>query len=60
VRQVSLAQHALVLVASLRDLRERAAMCLCVLCTDPVQQVRLLGRDDASSAKDTLGLLELR
>lgn len=42
VYQVGLAQHALVPVAGLQDLRERAAVRLCVLRADPPWQVRLL------------------
>jgi hypothetical protein len=34
-------------------------MRLCVLRGDPARQVRLLYRDEASSAKDTPGLLKL-
>jgi hypothetical protein len=60
VRQVRLAEHALVPAARLRDLGEGGAIGLGVLCAHAPWQVRLLGRDDASSAKDPPGLLELR
>jgi hypothetical protein len=55
-----LAEHALVLAARLQDLGEGGAISLGVLCAYTPWQVRLLGRDDASSAKDPPSLLELR
>ena len=42
VRQIGLAQYALVLAAGLRNLRERAAVRLCVLRADLARQVCLL------------------
>ena len=60
VRKVRLAEHALVPAAGLRDLREGGAVRLSILRAYAPRQVRLFGRDDASSAKDAPGLLELR
>jgi hypothetical protein len=60
VREVGLAEHALVPAAGLRDLRERGAVRLGVLRAYPPRQVRLLSRDQARGAKDASGLLQLR
>jgi hypothetical protein len=58
--EVGLVEHALVLAARLGDLGQGATMGLCVLGAYMAWQVHLLGRDNASSAKDLPGLLELR
>jgi hypothetical protein len=59
VRQVGLAEDALVPAAGLRDLAERRAPDLGLLSTLCLWQVRLRRRDDPGRTKDTPGLLEL-
>jgi hypothetical protein len=60
VREVGLAEHALVPAARLRDLGEGATVGLGVLRAYLTREVRLLTGNNAGGAKDAPGLLELR